>query len=119
MMFRLLLLHKLRPYRSSDKLHSTLKPDLVKDILLLQLPQGLCKTDGIALGQQVMAFQGACRPLQHPDSFAHKQNVLCDAHSDAWGQCLHGHLEALVPLSSVCVLSWWLGWRLGMRQGWC
>lgn len=100
-----LLLRWLRPYRGPDELHSALKPNLVEHILLLQLPQGLGKADGIALRQQVMAFQGAGRPLQHPYSFAHKQNVFCDGDSDTWGQCLHGHLETLMPLGSICILS--------------
>lgn len=77
------------PDLGPDHVHSTLKANLVKDLLLLQVPQRLREAGGVTLRQQVMALQRAGRPLQHPHSLAHKQYALSYADRDIGWQGLH------------------------------
>ena len=85
-----------------DVLNGVLKADFVKDRLPLEALQGLSKGPGVALGQELMAAEGPRGPLQHSDSFAHKQDGFCNADRHAGRQGLHGHLHWATP---ACVLT--------------
>ena len=74
---------------ASDMLYGVLKADLVKHWLLLQSVQGLSRGDGMAVGQQLMPAQGACRALQHPHCLPHKKNGLSNADRHTWRKGLH------------------------------
>ena len=92
-----------------DVLNGVLKADFVKDGLPLQALQGLSKGPGVALGQELMASEGPRRPLQHSDSFAHKQDGFCNADGHAGRQGLHGNLHwtklGCVLTFACCVLT--------------